>query len=280
MKGIDLHIHTTFSDSSLTPEEVVKQAVSAGLEAIAITDHDSIDGIQSAIECAKGYSIEIIPGVEISTVFEEREIHILGYLVDYRNEELHDELKKLELGRIKRARQIVAKLTECGVPISFDRVVEIAGAGVVGRPHIAKAMVEKGEVSSHSEAFTRYIAEGASCYVAKKMLTHTRSIDLIRQVGGVPILAHPKDERTMMCVPELVLAGLAGIEVWHPDHRPKFVSYLISYTGKNGLIATGGSDCHGARKSKPRIGEFRLPVKIVEDLKAFQRIHACSPDPS
>lgn len=279
MKGIDLHIHTTSSDSSLTPEEVVEEAVRVGLEAIAITDHDSVDGIEQALEYAKNYPIEIVPGVELSTIFEEKEIHILGYLIDYRNIELLDELRILKLGRIERAKEMVTKLVEYGVPISFEKVVEIAGSGVIARPHIAKAMIEEGWVSSYEEAFARYIADSSPCHVAKKMLQYTRSINLIKQAGGVPVLAHPEGERTVSYLPELISCGLAGIEVWHPDHSPKFVNFLVNYAKKNGLLVTGGSDSHGTRRSKSFIGKFHLPLRILEDLKKFQRIHSCSSDP-
>lgn len=280
MKRVDLHIHTVFSDSSLTPEEVVEQAVRAGLEAIAITDHDSTDGIEPALEHAKDHPIEIIPGVELATIFEGKEIHILGYFIDYKSRKFQDELRALKLGRVKRAKEIVTKLVEYGVPVSFEKVMEIAGSGVVARPHIAKAMMKDGLVSSYSEAFTRYIADGSPCCVAKKMLEYAGSIDLIKQAGGIPVLAHPKDERTVAHIPELMSCGLAGVEVWHPDHTPKFIDYLLNYARKNGLLVTGGSDCHGARRGKPSIGRFELSFQIVEDLKRFRRQESFSSEAS
>jgi predicted metal-dependent phosphoesterase TrpH len=280
MKGVDLHIHTVFSDSSLTPQEVVEEAVRAGLEAIAITDHDSIDGIEPALEHAKDYPVEVIPGVELATTLGGKEIHILGYFVDYTNRALQDALGVLKLDRVERAREIVTRLVEHGIPISFEKVKEIAGNGVVARPHIARAMIEEGLVSSYSEAFTRYIADGCPCCVAKRMLDYTGAIRLVREVRGIPVLAHPKDERTMSYVPELISCGLAGVEVWHPDHSSNFIDYLLSYTEKNGLIATGGSDCHGAKKGKPLIGKFRLPFKMVEDLRKYRQEHFHNSDPS
>jgi len=279
MTGVDLHIHTTFSDSSFTPEEVVDKAVKAELNAIAITDHDSIDGVEPALKFAEDYPIEIVPGVELSTVFEGDEIHILGYLIDYRNVELLNELKLLKLSRVERAKEMVTKLVECGLPISFEKVMEIAGTGVVARPHIAKAMLEEGLVNSYEEAFTHYIANGSPCHVPKKMLNYPRSIDLIRRTGGVPVLAHPKNKRVLTYIPKLMACGLAGVEVWHPDHTPKFSDYLLNYAKENGLLVTGGSDSHGTRKGKPPIGKIRLPPKILEDLKEFQRIHSLSLNP-
>jgi len=280
MRGVDLHIHTVFSDSTLTPEEVVDEAVKADLEAIAITDHDSIDGVEPALEYAKDYPVEVIPGVELATTFGGKEIHILGYFVDHRDRELQDELRILKLDRLERAREIVTKLVKYGLPISFEKVKKIAGDGVVARPHIAKAMIEEGLVSSYSEAFTRYIADGSPCCVAKRMLDYARAIELVRGVCGVPVLAHPKDEKTMSYIPELVSCGLAGVEVWHPDHSSSFTDYLLKYTEKNALMATGGSDCHGARKGKPQIGKFRLPFKTVEDLKKYRQEHLHGSDPS
>jgi len=279
MSGVDLHIHTTLSDSSFTPEQVVEASVRAGLEAIAITDHDSTDGIEPAIERAKGSSLEIVPGVELSTVYQSNEIHILGYLLDYRNVDLLSELNTLQLGRVERAEAMVKKLGDNGVPISFERVTEIAGEGVIARPHIARAMIEEGWVSSYEEAFARYIADEAPCYVAKRMLDYRRSLDVVRQAGGVPVLAHPKNERVVEWIPELMSHGLVGIEVWHPDHTPRFVEFLLEYTKKNRLLVTGGSDSHGIRRAKPPIGKVRLPRRILEALKEAQRRQQYSSDP-
>jgi predicted metal-dependent phosphoesterase TrpH len=279
MAGVDLHIHTTFSDSSLTPEEVVAEAVRVGLEAIAITDHDSIDGIQPALESAKQQPLEVIPGVELATLLEGREIHILGYFIDHASSRLGDELRVLKAGRIERAREMVAKLAEHGVNISFDRVLAIAGSGIVARPHIAKAMLEEGLVSSYGEAFSRYIADDSPCAVAKEMLGYAQTIELVTRNAGIPILAHPKDKRTVAAIPELVSCGLAGIEVWHPDHTGEFINYLLDYARKEGLLVTGGSDSHGVKKGKPPIGRFHLPMKLVDDLREGWRSQSSLRDP-
>jgi predicted metal-dependent phosphoesterase TrpH len=279
MKKVDLHIHTTVSDSSMTPEEVVQEALRANLFAIAVTDHDSVGGIESAMEAARQTDIEIIPGVEISTECFGREIHVLGYFIDYTDSDLRYRLKELELGRISRARRMVERLNEHEIPLSFERVKEIAGDGVVARPHIARAMVEGGWVSDYSEAFGRYIADDAPCYVEKKMLSHVQSIELVREMGGVPVLAHPKDERTMANLPRLIEAGLLGIEVWHPDHGARFTEYLLQYAQKNGLVATGGSDSHGTRKVKSEIGRLPVPYSAVEELRRICRIGRSAPAP-
>lgn len=279
MSGVDLHIHTTFSDSTLTPEEVVSEAVRVGLQAIAITDHDSIDGVGPALESAKDQQLEVIPGLELATVLDGSEIHILGYFIDHRSKQLRSELKILKDARIERARKMVTRLAEHGVSISFDRVLAIAGSGVVARPHIAKAMLEEGLVSSYSEAFGRYIADDSPCCVLKQMLSYAQAIELIVHSGGIPVLAHPKDRRTVARIPELVSCGLMGVEVWHPDHTGEFTKYLLSYAREHGLLVTGGSDSHGVKKGKPPIGRFDLPMKIVEDMRKFWETHSSSADP-
>lgn len=272
MKNVDLHVHTTLSDSSMTPEQVLEEAVRMNLAAVAITDHDSVDGVERAVGAAQSLEIEVIPGVELSTDCCGREIHVLGYFIDYTDSSLKLKLKELELGRIGRAEKMVEKLKEHDIPLSFERVKEIAGEGVVARPHIAKAMVEGGWVSDYNEAFARYISDDSPCYVEKKMFTHVESIGLVRGMGGVAVLAHPKEERMMNDLPMLIEAGLCGIEVWHPDHGSRFTEYLLQYAHKNGLVATGGSDSHGTRKAKSEIGRVSVPYSAVEDLRRVCRM--------
>lgn len=263
----DLHVHTNFSDGTYSPQEVVQQAINLGISCLAITDHDCVDGIEHAIEEAKKYDVEIIPGVELTGEIKDEEIHILGYFIDYKVDWFIEELNKFCKLRIDRINEMVKKLKDNGVNIDAEEVFELSGKGSVGRLHLAKIMHEKGVVSSIYDAFKQYIGYGKSCYVKKFNLTPQQAIETIKKIGGVAVLAHPKVMGKDEFIPEYVKWGLKGIEVYHSDHSQADVQHYKEVALKYGLLITGGSDCHGLGKGKLLMGKVTVGYEIVEQLK-------------
>lgn len=241
----DLHCHTTMSDGTFTPTELVEEAARRGLAAIAVTDHDSVDGIEEALQAAKGTEVYVVPGVEISTDVSDGEVHILGFCINYKNEGLLGLLESQRESRMRRVEQMLKKLAALGISLNKEDVLEHAGEGAVGRPHIAAAMVRAGYVLTWDEAFAHYIGFHAPAYVSRSKLTPFEAVEAILTAQGVPVLAHPgladKDEM----IPGLVECGLGGIEVFYPHHTQAQQKRYESVADEYGLIATGGSDCHG-----------------------------------
>ncbi|HEV3475805.1 MAG TPA: PHP domain-containing protein [Actinomycetota bacterium] len=274
---IDLHTHTTFSDGTLTPRELVELAVERDLRAIAGTDHDSTEGLGQAFEAAEGTGLEIVPGVEFSTVHDGHGIHVLAYWMDLDDEEFQAELRRLREDRWTRGQRMVRRLQELGYPVSFDRVQEIAEGKNIVRPHIAQALVEAGVVSSIDEAFTpEFIANDGRAYVEKHALDPVDALALIKRANGVAVVAHPGLFREGMGVPDEVLermveSGLDGIEAGHPDHPPDAEQRYREMAGGLGLVATGSSDCHGTRYDPIRLGS------VTTDPDQFARLRARRP---
>jgi predicted metal-dependent phosphoesterase TrpH len=270
--AVDLHIHTNVSDGIYSPEEIVAQASREGLEAIAITDHDSIDAIAIAQNAAKHINIEIIPGIEISAEYNGIDVHILGYFVDITKQKFLTELTKLNSGRKERAIKIISKLFELGIKIELEEVIKISTTASIGRPHIAKAMLEFGFVRTEEEAFSKYIGLGRPAYIPLKTINPLEAIRLILSANGVPVLAHPGvNQNSVSTILEelIVVGGLKGIEVYHPDHNSKQIKLYTKIAKKNNLIITGGTDFHGGRGNKHsnNIGAFSVSYKVVEELK-------------
>jgi predicted metal-dependent phosphoesterase TrpH len=250
MKKIDLHTHTTASDGRCSPTENVKLAKEKGLRAIAITDHDTVSGIEEALEAGKQYDIEVVPGIEISTTEEKQEIHVLGYFIDYLDQPFNEELAKLRETRDLRNELMINRLNELGIPITLDevRAKQTTKDGNVGRPHIAEILIEKGVVQNLQEAFDQYLAKGAKAYVNPPRISPKDAVMMIQKYGGVPVLAHPGlYSEYDYIIEELVQAGLTGIEVHHPDHDDEDIARYKEYASKYQLIETGGSDFHGTR---------------------------------
>ncbi|MCS7257976.1 MAG: PHP domain-containing protein [candidate division WOR-3 bacterium] len=267
-KYCDLHIHTTYSDGLLSPGDVVSLAHKHGLDAIAIVDHDAIGGIEPAIEAAKKLNIEVIPAVELSCIVGETDVHVIGYYIDYRNKKLVQILKEIQKKRIERAKLMVERLKKQGAKVELERVLELAGEGTVGRPHIAQALLEEGYISSYDEAFWRYIGYHCPAYVPKEKLKPQDAIKLIKDFGGIPVLAHPMSYNGHhQIILYLIETGIQGLEVWRCEHTEEDIKYLTELTQKHGLLKTGGTDCHGGRKGKILIGELKLPYEIVKELK-------------
>jgi hypothetical protein len=269
---IDLHLHTTASDGKHKPEEMVHLAAKRGLEVIAITDHDSVDGIPAALEAAKNYpSLRVIPAVELSTDIPRGEIHVLGYFIDYKNAEFLAKLEGMQDSRVNRARRMVEKLNNLGVKITWERVQEIAGGGAIGRPHVAQAMLEKGYIKSMQEAFSGYIGHRGPAYVDRTKLTPADAVQLIIKADGLPVLAHPLTSGDVEAtIIELKAAGLVGMEVYYASYSDEEITPLLGLAEKYSLIATGGTDYHGIDlTTETMVGDMDVPMKAVEDLLAL-----------
>jgi predicted metal-dependent phosphoesterase TrpH len=271
MTGYDLHTHSTFSDGTNTITENVKLAIERGLMGIAITDHDTTDGYDEAASAAEGTDLEIVTGIEFSAEFEGASLHVLAYWVDPTHQGLRDELTRLTDTRFRRGELMVEKLQDLGYDISFDRVREIAGDDLIARPHVAQAMVEAGIVPTEKEAFNRFISDGGIAYVPKHALDPVDALALIRDAGGVCVLAHPAMWKGQGSVPDELIEqmasdGMVGLEVDHPDHddraRAKYREMAVSL----GLVPTGASDCHGARYGY-RMGVHTTPAEIYRELR-------------
>ncbi len=269
MEGIDLHLHTHFSDGTFSPEEVVRRARGARLSAISITDHDSIAGIEPARRAAAG-SPEVISGVEVTAGFEGREIHVLGYGFQESAPEMEEYLARARQRRLGRMQTMLERLKQRGIPIRMEEVqAASAQAESIGRPHLAEVLVRKGVVRSLSEAFERFIGDRAPCFVPQALLTVPETVRLIRGHGGVAVLAHPYRIVEDASIPALVEAGIQGLEVYHSDHDSSTTGHYRELARRYGLLETGGSDCHGDRKSRgPLIGTVPVPASLLAPLKA------------
>ncbi|MEN6355643.1 MAG: PHP domain-containing protein [Armatimonadota bacterium] len=270
----DLHTHTTASDGCHTPTQVVEAAAKAGLAAVAITDHDTVGGIDEALDAGRRLKIEVIPGIEISTIYQDKvEVHMLGYFIDHKNPALIEKLDVLKNARWERARQMVEKLNAVGVPIGFERVLEIAQGGAVGRPHVARAICEVGAASSMDSAFGRFLQEGGPGYVPRYKVTPLEAMEIISGAGGVSCAAHVAKLRRDELLVELVGNGLRAIEVSHPDHSSAGRKFYKRFARSRGLIATGGSDAHGfAGNMRPGVGDVTVPYDVVIELRFASRL--------
>lgn len=266
-KYADLHIHTNHSDSTLSPEEVVANADEKGLSGIAICDHDSIDGVEPCRLKAEALGIEVIPGIEITTEIEDAEIHILGYFVDTKAGWFKDQLIKMREARIVRVRKMAELLNNAGIDVNVEDVFKFAGRGTVGRLHLAQAMLKTGKVNGFRDAFSNYIGFAKPCYVPHAKFSPKDAVEFLIQAGGVPVLAHPGTMNKDEYIQELVGFGLKGIEVYHTDHRAATVKKYKDIAEAQGLLMTGGSDCHGMGKGRILIGTVRVPYELVERLR-------------
>lgn len=277
MTGADLHTHTTASDGQLTPEELVRLANQFHLDAVAITDHDTTAAIEPA-RIAADSSLQVIPGIEIGARSSEEKVDILGYLIDPRHPELQQRLAHFRSSRLQRGQMIVERLAQIGAPVDWARVTALAGGDTVGRPHIARALVEAGQVASIKEAFDRYIGSGCPAYVPRATISPEEAIRLIHAAGGAAVLAHPVYVRGLpSMVARLAAAGLDGIEVAYPDHTPEIEACARQLAHQFDLVMTGGSDFHGfGVDGKAMLGAALAPPGCVEALRerAGQYQHA------
>ena len=263
----DLHVHTTFSDGDMSPAEVVEAACEIGLAGIAIADHDEVAGVDEAVEAGASCGLRIIPAVEFSTYEGKADIHILGYLLDTRNEKLLEHLAKFRDARRNRGIRMVELLRDMGVEIEVNSVLEIAGDGAVGRPHIAQALLRTGAVENYEEAFRKYIGFHSPAYVQKYQLRPSEAFEIIKEAGGVGVLAHPGTLKRDDLIPGFVAAGMRGIEVYHPKHNKWLADHYRQMTEKLGLVATGGSDSHGRKDGMLLLGSATVPASVVDALE-------------
>jgi len=266
---VDLHIHTTASDGRLSPADIVRKSADLGLTTIAITDHDTVDGIVPALEAAEAFpQLKVIPGMELSTDVPQGEVHVLGYFIDYTDRELLTRLEKMRNSRRERAQKMIAKLKKLGIVVEWQRVQELAGGGSIGRPHIAEAMLEKGHIPSFKEAFTRYIGRDGPAYVEREKITPGEAVELVSRANGLPVLAHPptaSDLETL--IPRLKASGLVGIEAHYNSYPADTLKHLIALAEQHSLIVTGGSDYHGIDATiETMIGGTDVPVEAAEQL--------------
>ncbi len=269
MKLADLHIHTFFSDSTSSPEEVVEDAKQKNLNCIAITDHDTTDGIKPTQEAAKKSGLEVLPGIELSSEIHEKDIHILGYLMDFEDEKLQSELLKMQDARQRRVETMILKLKTQGINnIEPEEVFSLVRSKAVGRVHLATILKQKGHVHTIGQAFEKFIGEGCAAYVKKFKITPFEAIALIRKFNGVAVLAHPMLNGKDELIPSFAEAGLQGIEVYYPNISETTMRYYEGIAKKHNLIATGGSDGHGRAKTSTFIGKIKIPYEIVEKLKS------------
>lgn len=271
---IDLHLHTHHSDGTFAPEEVVRRARSLKMTTISITDHDTLAALPAARAAAgsstgSGQGLEILTGVELTAVSHDRELHVLGY--GFRDEDpaMQDYTRRARERRRSRIQLMIEKLNAHGVEVTRAEVEAIAGEGTsIGRPHLAEALLKRQAVHSLNEAFDRYLGDQAPCFVRDAILTTAEAALLIRQAGGVAVLAHPFRLVEDAWIPELAADGIQGIEVYHSDHNPATTRHYLKIAGELNLLVTGGSDCHGFRKAKgPLIGTVKVPDEVLERLK-------------
>lgn len=276
VKGrVDLHVHTTASDGTWRPAKVVREALELGLEAVGIADHDTVEGLAEAMEEGRRLSLEIVPGVEINTEDRGKEIHLLGYYVEP-TPQFTGLLQNLRQARFDRMVEMVDKLRGLGMEVSRERILEIAGDAAPGRPHAARALVEKGYVQSVREAFERYLDIGRPAYVERFRLTPARAVEAILAAGGVPVLAHPGLIGDDLYIPALAEKGLKGLEVYHPAHDRSTSLHYLKMARRYGLLATGGSDCHGPAAGQPvLLGTVTVPCAVVEELQEARQRRSC-----
>lgn len=268
MKTADLHLHTHFSDGTFSPEELAARAQGHGFNALALTDHDTLDGCdRMAFACAT-HGIEFIPGAELTADVDGKEVHILGYWLDAGSTRLVSELRRFQAARQQRIHDSVARLNAAGIPLQVENVLAIANCASPGRPHLARALVEAGHANDYDHAFERYLKKGRVAFVPKARMTAAEAVQLIHGAGGAAVLAHPALYRNDGLIPKIVEAGIDGIECWHTRHSESATNNYIRLAADLGLVATGGSDCHGLAKGTPLIGSVKLPYSHVEALAA------------
>jgi predicted metal-dependent phosphoesterase TrpH len=270
--SVDLHAHTTASDGALSPRELVRLAARHGVRVLAVTDHDSTEGLPEALDEAAHHGIEIVPGLEINCDVTGAEIHVLGYHVDWSAGWFQEFLREQRAERVGRVHRIVERLTELGMPLTADEVFAICKEGSPGRPHVAQAMVNRGYVKSVREAFDRWLQAGGPANVPRRRLTPVEAVRVIRRAEGVPVLAHPGLARRDELIPELVEAGLAGIETYYPEHSAAQIEGYLATCRRLGLVATGGSDYHGSHTGRATtVGSPAVPAEVADQLKQKAR---------
>ncbi len=267
---IDLHTHSTASDGSLSPIDLLRAAKTQGVEVLSLTDHDTVSGIEEASRAARDLSMEFIPGIEFSTEVEESEIHILGYWIDTKNPTLLALLRRLKRSRLRRIYHMVARLKKMGLVLNVEEIIQQRKMGVYGRPQVASALRRRGYVSSIEEAFEKYIGITRPAYVPHFKLSPWQAVRLIIKSSGIPVYAHPGLSRRDDLIPSLLESGLQGIEVFYPEHSPADVQRYLKIARDSSLLVTGGSDYHGESGNPSSLG---IPDFPAEFYRVFRSCH-------
>lgn len=274
---VDLHVHSVYSDGTDTPAELLALAEQRGLTALALTDHDTVGGIVPLLEAAAASAVEAVPGIELSAECERGTMHILGYFIDHTCSSLKEKIDTVRAGREERNVEILKKLNKLGYVLMWSDVVKQAGMDVVGRPHFAEALLARGHVKSRKAAFDLLLAKGRPAYAERYRYTAHECIELIRQAGGVSVLAHPAtvylpDDELKAKVKDLVDHGLGGIEAYYAEHHPENIAKFAEWAKEYGLICTGGTDYHGNNSPDLKLGsgfgQLHVPDEVVAQLKA------------
>lgn len=270
----DLHVHSNYSDGTCSPQALIEHARKLGLAGIAITDHDTLDGLAAARHYvdANAIPLEFIPGIELNTEAGASEVHILGYFIDYNHAEFKARLMEIRGQRQLRAQKIIHKLDELGLKISYEKVVSMAGSDLIGRPHVAMAMVEAGFAENIGQAFTDYLAKGKPAYVSRYKFLPQEAIGLIKAAGGIAVLAHPGLIEDQTQVQNIVEAGIDGLEVYYPQHSEQQIKNYLLLAREKDLLITGGSDYHGPGSSENRsqLGAAWVDSELMAKLKSYK----------
>jgi len=273
---VDLHTHSVCSDGTLTPKELIEHALSISLSAVALTDHDTIEGVNEAVKAGKNRNIHVIPGVEISAEYKNGTMHIVGLFLQKNLDGLQKSLARLQQAREERNPMIIKRLVDLGIPITFEKVKEISGQGQIGRPHIAKALMDIGVVKDFDDAFVRYLGKDKPAYVDKFRFSPVNAINMVKDAGGVAILAHPntlylEDDKLEKKLIELKDSGLEGIETIYCNYSKAMINIYARLAKKIDLAQSGGSDFHGANKEDSELGigngNMRVPVSFLVELE-------------
>lgn len=264
----DLHLHTIHSDGTVSPGELVRRAKAGGLSAISITDHDSVGGIDEARAVGETMGVEVITGVELSVSVGDQDVHVLAYFFDHRNQNFLDLLEFYRYERVKRAERIVGKLNDLKVPLRIESVLEKAGNGSVGRPHIANALVDEGLTGTYNEAFMKYIGFGRPAYERKIQVSPSAAVRMISDAGGLSFLAHPGTSISEEVLMTLIRDGIDGIEVVHPSHSDERIAFYRGIVSEYFLLASGGSDFHGGRRNDLQaLGKYYITAEEVDVMR-------------
>jgi predicted metal-dependent phosphoesterase TrpH len=263
----DLHLHTNFSDGTYTPEELAAHGRRLGFRALALSDHDTVEGCTRMAQACEANGIEFIPAAELTAELDGHELHLLSYYVDTTNAKLLVELAKFQEVRQNRIREMVTRINSLNVPLRVEAVFELANCRAPGRPHVARALVKHGYCYNLDEAFDRFLKKGKPAWVPKFKMSALHAVELIHQAGGVAVMAHPGLNRCDNLIPALADCGLDGLECYHTKHSFAESEHYLKIAEREQLLVTGGSDCHGLSKGKPLIGGVKLPYWRVEELK-------------
>jgi hypothetical protein len=267
----DLHLHTLFSDGTFSPEELARRGAQFGLVAMALTDHDTVEGCAPMAAACQALGIEFIAGAELTAEFDGHEAHLLGYFLDTRQPKLLETMKKFQTVRQARIREMVSRLNRLGVALRAETVFALANCQSPGRPHVGRALVQEGFCASQDEAFERFLKKGRPAWVPKFKISAADAMALIHQAGGLAVLAHPGLNHCDHIIPQLARQGLDGLECFHSKHSATQSDYYLALALRLNLAVTGGSDCHGFSKGKPLIGGVKLPAVYLDTLKAARR---------